>query len=252
MNICKSVNIIHILLLIIILVTIPILCVEEIYADESNEVLRLVNDERISRSLQPLKMDKDLTKAAQVRNVEIITVFDHSRPDGSRFSTVSKKAKGENLAGGQKTPESVVLAWMKSPSHKKNLLNPRYTIIGISYKKIDTGYKTYWVQLFGTEKIKQASIEKVSVISVESKKNQISFRWKQQPQSNGYEIYLQSSKGKNYRLISKITKPSTTGLIINGLEDSTKYKFKIRSYMTIDKKTSYSPLSNINTRTKSK
>jgi uncharacterized protein YkwD len=42
---------------------------------------------------------------------------------------------GENLAGGTgafATPKNIVLAWMASPSHRANMLNPRYREIGLS------------------------------------------------------------------------------------------------------------------------
>ena len=37
---------------------------------------------------------------------------------------------GENLATGQQTPEEVVDAWMKSPPHRRALLNPKFTETG--------------------------------------------------------------------------------------------------------------------------
>jgi len=202
MKIRRSLQISQIILLVFFISTLSVLCAEEVYADECSEILTLVNKERVAHSLNPLQLDKDLEKAAEIRGNEITIVLSHERPDGSRFSTVSPKAKGENLAGGHKSAEEVVIAWMESPGHRKNILNPRYTTIGISHIKTDTGYKNYWVQVFGkhevenkidtgnkvetknrvnTKKIKVEAkakiyLERISAVKTESKKNQVTLR----------------------------------------------------------------------------
>jgi uncharacterized protein YkwD len=52
---------------------------------------------------------------------------------------------GENIAKGQQSPEDVMNAWMNSDGHRKNILNPDFTEIGVGYVKGDT---TYWTQQF--------------------------------------------------------------------------------------------------------
>ena len=52
-------------------------------------------------------------------------------------------------------PEEVVNGWINSPGHRRNLLNPTYTDLGVGYVNLenDTGsvnYNTYWTQLFGS------------------------------------------------------------------------------------------------------
>ena len=49
---------------------------------------------------------------------------------------------GENIAGGFRTPEDVVNAWMNSSGHRANILNANFThlTVGVS--------NTYWVQMF--------------------------------------------------------------------------------------------------------
>ena len=90
--------------------------------------------------------------AAQVRAEEIVTSFSHTRPNGSSFSTalkeqnVSYRGAGENIAWGQRSPEEVVNAWMNSAGHRANILNERFTTIGVGhYQK---GSTHYWAQLF--------------------------------------------------------------------------------------------------------
>lgn len=57
-------------------------------------------------------------------------------------------ATGENIAAGQPDATAVVSSWMNSPGHKANILDRRYTGLGVGYA---TGscYRTYWVQIFG-------------------------------------------------------------------------------------------------------
>ena len=119
------------------------------------EVLDLINAERAKEGLSALSMDIDLVEAAMQRAAEnVIAValtenLDHNRPDGSAFWTVSDKAFGENIAAGQRTPESVVAAWMGSTGHKGNILDKTFTCVGIGCVKIGTGYYCYWAQEFG-------------------------------------------------------------------------------------------------------
>jgi len=262
MKINKSFRIFKAVLLILFLATASSLFIEDVYADECDEVLELVNEERAKDSLPPLRMDEDLKKAAKIRSEEVTIVFGHTRPDGSKFFTVSPKVKSENLAAGQKTPKEVVSAWMKSPGHRKNILNPKYTTIGINYKKTDTGYKNYWVQVFGSEKPKkiqvvsekpkEIQVEKISGIKVERRQNQISLKWDKQVSSkvSGYEIFVYSSKNKKFQLLGKITNPNISSLILTGLKSSTTYKYQIKSYKVIDRKVYYSTPSKISVRTK--
>jgi uncharacterized protein YkwD len=41
----------------------------------------------------------------------------------------------ENLAGGMQSPAAVVAAWMRSPAHRANLLQPSVTVIGLAHSK---------------------------------------------------------------------------------------------------------------------
>ena len=128
-------------------------------ANDSNgmadEVVRLVNIERKKAGVKALKTGKAGNNAAQLRAVEIEKSFSHNRPDGSSCFTVADEfninssAFGENIAAGHKTPEKVVEEWMKSPGHRKNILSPSYTHIGVGYyEKSNSQYTYYWTQFF--------------------------------------------------------------------------------------------------------
>lgn len=111
------------------------------------QVISEVNEERAKAGLSPLTMSAELTGAACVRANEIVEVFSHTRPDGTKWSTVSSMAYGENIAKGQRSAEHVMAAWMSSQGHRENILRASYGSIGVCALKVDG--VIYWVQLFG-------------------------------------------------------------------------------------------------------
>lgn len=117
------------------------------------QVVELVNQERVKRNLAPLTIDQSVQTAAQVRARECEQSFSHTRPNGSSFATalkeqnVSYRTAGENIAWGQRSPEEVVNAWMNSDGHRANILNAKFTSIGVGYYQNAKGVN-YWSQLF--------------------------------------------------------------------------------------------------------
>ena len=119
------------------------------------EVLRLVNQERAKVNLAPLKNHNNLAKVAEAKSKDMRDkkYFDHISPTYGTPGAMVKKFNisytmlGENIAVGQTTPKAVVDSWMKSPGHKANILNARYTHIGIGYAE-GGSWKYYWTQLF--------------------------------------------------------------------------------------------------------
>lgn len=122
------------------------------------EVLTIVNKIRIKNNLDQLTWGVTCESAADTRANETISLYAHTRPDGSSWSTVcpapsSGGVSGENLAIGNAavSPASVVALWMGSESHRTNILNPEYTKLAVGFVyKLDTTYKTYWSQFFST------------------------------------------------------------------------------------------------------
>lgn len=118
----------------------------------AQKVVDLVNAERAKNGLSALTVDTSVTAAANVRAKEIKQSFSHTRPNGSGFSTAltengaSYRGSGENIAWGQKTPEAVMNAWMNSDGHRANILNPKFTKIGVGHY-VNNG-TSYWTQLF--------------------------------------------------------------------------------------------------------
>ncbi len=116
------------------------------------EVLRLINAERAKYGLAALSMDAGATDAAHIRAKEIVKSFSHTRPDGSSCFTAAKevgltyRTAGENIAYGYATPQQVVNGWMNSEGHRRNILSPSFTKIGIGCYR--SGGTLYWSQFF--------------------------------------------------------------------------------------------------------
>lgn len=119
----------------------------------AEQVVKLVNEERAKAGLHALQIDTEVASAALVRAKEIQTSFSHTRPDGRKFSSVLTDANirftgaGENIAWGQTSPEKVMEAWMNSEGHRANILNAKFTKIGVGHLQNASG-TNYWVQLF--------------------------------------------------------------------------------------------------------
>ncbi len=117
-------------------------------SDPIQRVLELVNEYRAEQGLSPLRLDDELVDAAAVRADELVTLYDHTRPDGSSAFTVSPRAFAENIAMGTNlSADRVVRAWMDSPRHRANILNGEYATMGVGRTERDG--VVYWDQLFG-------------------------------------------------------------------------------------------------------
>lgn len=119
----------------------------------AEQVVKLVNVERAKAGLLPVELDTEIASAAWIRANEIKTLFSHTRPDGRSFSSVLTDngirfyGAGENIAWGQRSPEQVMNAWMNSAGHRANILNSKYTKLGVGHFQ-DASGTNYWVQLF--------------------------------------------------------------------------------------------------------
>lgn len=120
-----------------------------------NQVVTLVNQQRALKGLGALKTTSNLTYVAGLKAQDMATkgYFSHTSPTyGSPFNMMEHfgirfSAAGENIAYGQSTPQAVMNAWMNSPGHRANILNPSYTYIGVGAAKNSRGV-IYWSQEF--------------------------------------------------------------------------------------------------------
>lgn len=114
------------------------------------ETFDLVNQERISRGFRPLLPLEKCVAAAQfhANDMEEYNYFSHDGRNETwearleRFSV--QRTFGENIAI-HRTPTGVVDAWMNSPGHRQNILNPNFRYSGMGYQS------GIWVQCFSTK-----------------------------------------------------------------------------------------------------
>ena len=134
-------------LALVLLLTLSTAQAATLVTANAQSVVNQVNQERAARGLSALRVDPKLTAVAQIRAQEIVERFSHTRPDGTKWSTVSSVAYGENIPKGQRTADKVMAAWMSSSDHRANILRASYGSIGVACVKSGNVY--YWVQLFG-------------------------------------------------------------------------------------------------------
>lgn len=104
------------------------------------KLLFLINEERTKANLEPLRLSPELTQAAQEKAADMFNknYWAHISPTGTtpwEFITGSGYQyiyAGENLAKSFDTTDQVVAAWMKSPTHRTNILKKEYTEIGFA------------------------------------------------------------------------------------------------------------------------
>ena len=124
------------------------------------EIVVQTNDLRSSLGLGQLKENPVLDNAAQQKLQDMIAnnYFAHTSPTGVTpwhwidINNYNYSYAGENLAIGFSTAQDTVSAWSKSPSHRENLVNPKYKDIGVAVApaQIDGSSGFLVVQVFGT------------------------------------------------------------------------------------------------------
>lgn len=101
-------------------------------------LLDSINARRAEMHLTPLRLNPALSLAAADRMQEMLDLqyWAHVSPSGAQpFALVRRRgyayrAAGENLARGFDTAKVLVDAWMESPGHRANLLNPDFEDVG--------------------------------------------------------------------------------------------------------------------------
>lgn len=113
-----------------------------------NLVFEMTNQARLAKGLPPLSKDDELTQVARAFSDDMLVrrFFDHTTPDGVSFDERLAdryrhrvRLMGENIwyASGynpskiQKVAKEIVDDWMSSPGHRENILDPRFTHLGV-------------------------------------------------------------------------------------------------------------------------
>ena len=140
------------------------------FADITKSSLEnFVNQTRQSGGLKPLAESTKLDQAAQLKAQNMVqnNYFAHNSPNGVTpwfwFIKVGYNYKyaGENLAIGFFDSKEVYQAWLNSPEHKANIVNPNYTEVGTAVLSGFGGKNTIVVvQEFGSQlPIKPATVK---------------------------------------------------------------------------------------------
>ncbi len=119
-----------------------------------NEVIRLVNVERVKNGRSSLVENTEVSKVARIKSQDFINnnYFSHNSPTyGTPFEMLNSfgitfTSAAENIASGHKSAAEVMKSWLNSPGHKENILNSKYNQIGVGVAK-DKNNNLYWTQL---------------------------------------------------------------------------------------------------------
>ena len=129
------------------------------FEDAESEIFDLVNKERRRKNLDELEWNDDLVKLARDYSDKMARgrFFDHHDPNGA---TVVERAKDARIKKWSKIGENLffcdenynfsffaVKNWMKSPTHKENILDVDWTDSGIGIAESRSG-QIYITQVF--------------------------------------------------------------------------------------------------------
>lgn len=151
----------------------------EVFAAVSTEkVIGLANTARVTQGLPALTPNALLNDAALQKANDMLSnnYFAHYAPDGTTpwdfFHNVDYRYAyaGENLAMNFIDTERVHDAWMASPTHRANIMNPVYRDIGVAVVtgQIDGKETTLLVQLFGSSLVPTLAQEQQNTAPIET------------------------------------------------------------------------------------
>jgi hypothetical protein len=125
------------------------------------QVIDLTNQERSKLGLAPLTHNSALSNAAagKANHMFSLQYWAHIAPDGTspwqfiKNAGYSYSVAGENLARDFGDTGSVIVAWMNSPTHKENIINSKYSEIGVAVVDgvLNGVETTLVVQMFGSQ-----------------------------------------------------------------------------------------------------
>jgi uncharacterized YkwD family protein len=122
-------------------------------ADEQTMV-DMINQERVAAGLSPVKVDLRLAAVgrAKANDMKVNNYFSHTSPTyGSPWAMMQQAGimvrwAGENISGNKSVAGSMA-ALMLSPGHRANILDPRFTHVGVGIA-YGSAYGNLYVQEF--------------------------------------------------------------------------------------------------------
>jgi uncharacterized protein YkwD len=121
-------------------------------ARASAALVAATNAERRDAGCAPVRVDEQLPAVAQAHASDMARngYISHTSQDGTTSrERISEggypRANAENIASGYPSAAEVMEAWMGSPTHRRNIVDCRFTAIGVGY----AADGDHWVQDFG-------------------------------------------------------------------------------------------------------
>ncbi len=122
------------------------------YNDTESKIVTLINNYRVSKGLNPLEIINHISYKSEEHNIYMIdnNVVNHDyfqqRADNLK-KVLDAESVGENIAYNYQTAESVMTAWLNSPSHRENIEGD-YTHMGVSVTVDEATGKKYYTNMF--------------------------------------------------------------------------------------------------------
>jgi len=135
-------------------------------SSSEKQFLSLINSYRATKKLAPLKASRSLSVASYKHSLDMAQrkyfahntklplpagqsgplPWDRMKDAGYGYNT----SKGENIAAGYTSAQSVFNGWKASSGHNANMLNPSFKVIGIGFVTLSgSPYKYYYTTDFG-------------------------------------------------------------------------------------------------------
>ena len=123
---------------------------------KEQQMINSINQARSNAGLPALQVSSDLTKAARAKSKDMVNknYFSHTSPTYGGLTSmlqhfgISYSAAGENLAMNSNGSVSAAHeSLMNSPGHRSNILEPRFSYVGVGIQVSSDG-SHYYTQLF--------------------------------------------------------------------------------------------------------
>lgn len=128
-----------------------------VYLEE--QLFTEVNNIRKENNLPILNKNLELQRAAKLKTIDMANnnYFAHVSPSNLKWSDFIKEEgynyiyAGENLAKDYENSREIISAWIESPSHRENILNPEFvdTGIAVNFNRSNFGSGILVAQEFG-------------------------------------------------------------------------------------------------------
>jgi uncharacterized protein YkwD len=135
------------------------------YSSQEIAFVKLLNEYRESKGLEPLLVSDELSEAGDRHCFDMGTYsfFDHYTQESKWFSSGASPwdrmaasgydyvtTKGENIAAGYSTASAVFAGWKASSGHNANMLSAKFKVVGVSLVNVSgSPYGYYWTTDFG-------------------------------------------------------------------------------------------------------